>query len=67
MDDWSIDNEVIPLDSAMMDLPNISITIRSCHDVHIVIVRSTMLNPSKVRSYLITTSGGCFDCVSGYQ
>ena len=35
----SIDNEVIPLESAMMDIPNISIMIRSCHDVNIVIIR----------------------------
>ena len=51
----------------MMDLPNISITIWSCHDVQFIIVRNSVLSPSTVRSYLITTCGGRFDYVSGYQ
>ena len=67
MDVWSIDNEVIPLESAMMDIPNISITIRSCHDVQIVIIRNIVLNPLTVRSYLITVFFGCLDCISGYH
>ena len=66
MDYWSIDNEVIPLESAMMDITHISITIRSCHDVQLAIVRNIVLSALTVRSCIITVFCGCLDCISGY-
>ena len=43
MDYWLIDNEVIPLESAMMDVTHIDIVIRSCHVVQLTIVTNIVL------------------------
>ena len=66
MDYWLIGNEVIPLESAMVDVTHIDIAIRSCHDVQLAMVRNIVLSPSTVRSYIITIFCGCFDGISGY-
>ena len=66
MDYWLIDNEVIPLESAMMDVTHIDIAIQSCHDVQLAIVKNKVLSPLTVRSCIITVFCGCLDCISGY-
>jgi hypothetical protein len=37
-----IDNGIMSFVNAMMDIPNISIVTRSCHNVHVAIIRSVV-------------------------